>query len=73
MTRTRRIPDLHVGRGTHAGPLTVFPVRSGEPKLTGVAMGDGAQVAVNEREGSPVVGELIVKNLGTTTALLVAG
>ena len=73
MTRTRQIPELHVGRGTQAGPLTVFPVWSSEPELTGVAMGVDAQVEVNEREGSPVVGELIVKNLGTTTALLVEG
>ncbi len=73
MTRTRQIPELHVGRGTQAGPLTVFPVWSSEPELTSVAMGVGAQVEVNEREGSPVVGELIVKNLGTTTALLVEG
>ena len=73
MTRTRQIPELHVGRGTQAGPLTVFPVWSSEPELTSVAVGVGAQVEVNEREGSPVVGELIVKNLGTTTALLVEG
>ena len=73
MTRTRQIPELHVGRGTQAGPLTVFPVWSSEPELTSVEMGVGAQVEVNEREGSPVVGELIIKNLGTTTALLVEG
>ena len=73
MTRTKQIPELHVGRGTQVGPLTVFPVWSSEPEVTSVSMGVGAQIEAVEREGSPVVGELIVKNTGSTTALLVEG
>ena len=73
MTRTKQIPELHVGRGTQVGPLTVFPVWSSEPEVTSVSMGVGAQIEAVEREGSPVVCELIVKKTGSTTARLVEG
>jgi hypothetical protein len=73
MTLTMQVPELHVGRGTQAGPLTVFPIWSSAPELASVAMGLSSHVEVTERAGSPVVGELIVKNTGTTAALLVEG
>jgi hypothetical protein len=73
MTLTMQVPELHVGRGTQAGPLTVFPVWSSDPEVTSVAMGLSSHVEVTERAGSPVVGELIVRNTGITTALLVEG
>jgi hypothetical protein len=73
MTLTMQVPELHVGRGTQVGPLTVFPIWSGEPELASVAMGLSSHVEVTERAGSPVVGELIVKNTGMTAALLVEG
>ena len=72
-TKTQLIPELHVGRGQQAGPLTVFPVWPGTPSLTGLVMGLAADVSVAEREGSPVVGELVVTNKGRDAALLVEG
>ena len=72
-TETKRIPELHVGRGQQVGPFTVFPVWTGAAELPTLAMGLAAKVAVAEREGSPVVGELIVTNNGSTHALLVEG
>ncbi|MSY94722.1 MAG: hypothetical protein F2702_02325, partial [Actinobacteria bacterium] len=51
-TKKKRIPELHVGRGQQAGPLTVFPVWTGAPSLAGLVMGLAADVAVAEREGS---------------------
>jgi hypothetical protein len=71
--KTKRIPELHVGRGQQAGPLTVFPVWTGAPAIPGLVIGLAAEVAVAEREGSPVVGELIVTNTGRDTALLIEG
>ena len=72
-TKTKRIPELHVGRGQQVGPLTVFPVWTGAPAIAGLVMGLAAEVSVAEREGSPVVGELIVTNNGREPALLVEG
>ena len=71
--RTKGMPELHVGRGTQAGPLTVFPVWASVPAVDGLAMGVAAQVTVAERDGSPVVGQLVVTNTGGRTALLVEG
>lgn len=71
--KTKRIPELHVGRGQQAGPLTVFPVWTGAPAISRLVMGLAAEVSVAEREGSPVVGELIVTNKGSSHALLVEG
>ena len=71
--KTQRIPELHVGRGQQAGPLTVFPVWTAAPGIAGLVTGLAAEVSAAEREGSPVVGELIVTNHGSATALLVEG
>jgi len=67
------MPTLHVGQGTHLGGLSVFPVWTDAPIVSGLATGRAARVQVAEREGSPVVGELVLKNEGTKPALLVAG
>ena len=67
------IPNLHVGRGTHFGSLSVFPVWAEGPVVLGLASGRGANVLVAEREGNPVVGELVLKNLSARPALLLAG
>ena len=67
------MPTLHVGQGTHLGGLSVFPIWSDAPVVSGLDTGRSARVQVAEREGSPVVGELILKNEGAKPALLVAG
>lgn len=70
---TMTMPELHVGRGTQVGPLTVFPVWASAPAVEELAMGAAAEVAVAERDGSPMVGELILTNTGTQAALLIEG
>jgi len=67
------MPTLHVGQGTHQGGLSVFPIWTDAPTVSGLDTGLSARVRVDEREGSPVVGELVLKNEGTKPALLVAG
>ncbi|MEO6143492.1 MAG: DUF6569 family protein [Dermatophilaceae bacterium] len=67
------MPTLHVGQGTHLGGLSVFPIWSDAPIVSGLDTGRAARVLVAEREGSPVVGELVLKNEGAKPALLVAG
>lgn len=67
------MPRLHVGQGTHVGALSVFPVWAEGPVVPGLETGRAANVAVAEREGSPVVGELVLQNLGAKPALLLAG
>jgi hypothetical protein len=67
------MPTLHVGQGTHLGGLSVFPVWTDALIVSGLDTGRAARVLVAEREGSPVVGELVLKNEGAKPALLVAG
>ena len=67
------MPNLHVGRGTHFGSLSMFPVWAEGPVVAGLASGCGANVLVAEREGHPVVGELALTNLSARPALLLAG
>jgi hypothetical protein len=67
------MPTLHVGQGTHLGGLSVFPVWTDATVVSGMDIGRAARVQVAEREGSPVVGELVLKNEGAKPALLVAG
>lgn len=57
----RRIPQLHVGHGTHFGALSVFPVWVQSPRVAGLEWSAG-RIRVDEREGSPVVGELVLHN-----------
>src|SRR5664279_275926 len=67
------MPTLHVGQGTHLGALSVFPIWTDAPTVSGLDTGLSARVRADEREGSPVVGELVLKNEGAKLALLVAG
>src|SRR5450756_1635031 len=67
------MPTLHVGQGTHVGGLSVFPIWTDAPTVSGLDTGLTARVQVDEREGSPVVGELVLKNQGAKPAMLVAG
>ena len=67
------MPALHVGRGRHVRGLSVFPVWTDAPTVSGLGTGTAARVRVDEREPSPVVGELVLTNQGVRPALLVAG
>ena len=67
------MPTLHVGQGMHLGGSSVFSIGSDAPLVSGLDTGRAARVRVAEREGSPVVGELVLKNEGAKPALLVAG
>src|SRR4051812_24556745 len=65
---------LHLGQGTHRGPLTVFPVWTDSPSSPfGYLTGAQARVEVAERAGSPVVEELVVPNRADRPVLLLAG
>ena len=67
------MPIVHGGRGTHLGALSVFPVWAEGPVTSGLAGGRAANVLVAAREGSPVVGELVLKNVCASPALLLTG
>ena len=58
---TITIPPLHVGHGTSFGGLTVFPVWLDGPGISGLDWTPG-NILVAEREGLPVVEELVVEN-----------
>ena len=68
----RRIPQLHVGHGTHFGALSVFPVWVQSPRVTGLEWRAGA-IRVDEREGSPVVGELVLHNITPRPVVVLEG
>jgi hypothetical protein len=64
--------ELHVGSPVARGGLTVFPVFSGEARpASGYEIGMALQV--EERSGTPVVGEVVVTNEGYRPALLLEG
>jgi len=65
---------IHVGQGTHRGPLTIFPVWTDAPSVApDYLTGADAQVDVEERAGSPAVDQLVVTNRSDRPALLLAG
>lgn len=70
---TRVFPRLHVGQGSYVLGLTVFPVWVEAPSWGGGRVGAQVGVQVAEREGSPVVGELVVSNRGAAPVLLLEG
>jgi hypothetical protein len=70
---TKVFPRLHVGQGSYALGLTVFPVWVNAPAWVGGRVGAQADVDVAEREGSPVVGELVVSNRTGEPVLLLEG
>ena len=67
------IPDLHVGHGAAAGPVTVFPVWADAAPLRGVTTGTAARVGVSELPDGADVQRLSVCNLGSRPALLLEG
>lgn len=70
---TMTMPELHVGRGHQVGVLTVFPVWTSAHTVESIVSGTAARVAVAERDGSPIVGELVLTNNGDRPALLLEG
>ena len=63
---------LHVGHGTSFGAVTLFPVWTDAPGRNGLDW-SGAGLRVAEREGEPVVGELVVQNTGAKPVVLLEG
>lgn len=57
----REIPQLHVGHGSHHGGLSIFPVWVDAPRVTGLDW-KADSIRTAEREGSPVVSELVLHN-----------
>jgi hypothetical protein len=70
---TRVFPALHVGQGTHVLGLSLFPVWVDAPARHEVSIGAAGGVSVSEREGSPVVGELVALNERSAPVLLLEG
>ena len=69
---TQTMPRMHVGDGWRAGALTLFPLWLKGPAVPGLSVGVGG-IEVAERDGAPVVGELVVRNTSPKTALLLEG
>ena len=69
---TITLPPLHVGHGTTFGGLTLFPVWLDGPGVSGLDWTPG-NVRVAEREGSPVVEELVVENASTRPLVALEG
>jgi hypothetical protein len=65
-------PQLHIGQATNVGGLSIFPVWTDAPETPDLTTG-GADLSVAEREGSPVVGELVLTNPSPKPVLLLAG
>jgi hypothetical protein len=65
--------DLHLGRPVHRGALSVFPVWNGVAVSRPSYVVHSSSMRVEERAGSPVVGQLAVRNGGTRPALVLAG
>lgn len=68
-----KIPQLHVGAGTAAGPLTIFPVWTAGAGRLGISTGLNADIAVSELTSGARVGNLTILNKGKTNALLLEG
>jgi hypothetical protein len=69
---TITLPPLHVGHGTTYGALTLFPLWLDGPGVTGLDWTSG-NIRVAEREGSPVVDELVVENASTRPLVALEG
>lgn len=66
-------PALHVGQGTNVLGLSLFPMWVDSPARHDVAIGVRPGVTATEREGSPVVGELVVTNERPSPVVLLEG
>lgn len=68
-----KIPQLHVGAGTAAGPVTIFPVWTAGGGRLGISTGLKADIAVSELTSGARVGNLTILNKGKTNVLLLEG
>ncbi|MBH0081964.1 ARPP-1 family domain-containing protein [Salinibacterium sp. SWN167] len=59
--QNKPLPQLHVGHGSHHGALSIFPLWVNSPRVTGLDW-KASSIRTAEREGSPVVGELVLHN-----------
>ncbi|WP_341953379.1 DUF6569 family protein [Salinibacterium sp. TMP30] len=59
--QNRPLPQLHVGHGSHHGALSIFPLWVDSPRVTGLDW-KASSIRTAEREGSPVVSELVLHN-----------
>jgi hypothetical protein len=66
------LPRLHVGHGTNFGGLTLFPVWIDEQAIRGLDWAPG-NIRVDEREGSPVVEELVVESMSARPLVALEG
>lgn len=66
-------PELHIGRSTMIGAVTMFPVWSVAPAIRGLVTGSAAEVDVSELADGPSVSALTVGNAGARPALLLEG
>lgn len=64
--------ELHVGRGTTRGAMTVFPLWGATSGYRRYTMG-GRDLDVTEVDGDPDVGTLMVGNIGDRPALVLEG
>jgi hypothetical protein len=64
--------ELHVGRGTTRGAMTVFPLWSATSGYRRYTMG-GRGLDVAELDGGPDVGTLMIGNVGDRPALVLEG
>ncbi|MGH3370258.1 MAG: ARPP-1 family domain-containing protein, partial [Nocardioidaceae bacterium] len=64
--------ELHVGRGTTRGAMTVFPLWGATNGYRRYTMG-GRDLDVTEVDGDPDVGTLMVGNIGDRPALVLEG
>ena len=67
-----RVPRLHVGQATHLGGVSIFPIWTDAPEAPSLRTGAHG-ITASEREGSPVVGELVLTNPSPAPVLLLAG
>jgi hypothetical protein len=67
-----QIPQLHVGHGSHHGSLSIFPVWVDAPRITGLEWKTD-NIHIAEREGSPVVSELVLHNRASRPVVALEG
>jgi hypothetical protein len=67
------LPPLHVGQGRHAAGISVFPVWTEAPEVHGLYTANQTGITAAERDGSPVVNELVLTNPSAQPVLVLAG
>lgn len=67
------IPELHIGRGTTRGSVTVFPVWWASPPLRRLVTGGAATLDVSEMDDGAEVSHVAIANCGKSPALILEG